>query len=513
MGTKLTTIILASLILTLVPFSSDELVSDSQIHYSSESLIDFDDGYYQVFTESGVINISLNMMSTSIVNITYSVIDEGTIRYNGSIEINQSISNYNIPVNHHIISPCLCIMEIFLHSENGDKSVHRLIIEANNGEQTNTRMTLPIHDIDIITTSTIEIASVVNFPNTIELFILRSSIISNNENNEYCKNGVLNQNSITLDNISTDDIQLSNIDIVNGKSMISFNLSSYDDGWISILYQLGDGNNWSNTIGCINSKLDLLSPIIDIDAPSTINEKIGLLIIDASSSYDPKWGRENLQYFWSYQQIDDPYSTPISVIGDSNGIFTYDASKSGKFQFNLTIIDSASHSTTQSIIISIINIRPEANIRIDSVPVDDGEVIRLTNELSWNVDARYSTDTQNDIDDLTYTWFLDGNPMMSGIDRILSRPDNDNQMHELTLMVEDDDGAVDWVTVTIGIAGTPSDPNDSSTPTKIVAGISVFILLCTIISFFYMSRKSSKTPIIRQWNSSTVETTESRTED
>ena len=152
-------------------------------------------------------------------------------------------------------------------------------------------------------------------------------------------------------------------------------------------------------------------------------------------------------------------------------------------------------------------------MRIDSVPVLDGQVIRLTNEQSWNVDATYSSDTQNDIDNLTYTWFLDGKPIMSGMDRVLTRPENVNEKHELTLMVEDNDGAVDWVTVTIGIAGTPSDPDDSSASMKIVASITVFILMCTILVFFTISGRNSKTPNIRQWTTSTEETTESRTHD
>ena len=241
------------------------------------------------------------------------------------------------------------------------------------------------------------------------------------------------------------------------------------------------------------------APIITIDAPRQIDERIGLLIIDSSSTFDPHWGRDGLQYFWTYQQIDNPYSIPVTVQGDDTGIFTFGGSNSGTYRFNLTVIDTASHSSSQSIIINVVNTRPQANMRIDSVPVTDGQVIRLTNEQSWNVDATYTYDTQNDIDDLTYTWFLDGEPIMSGIDRVLTRPDNDNEKHELTLMVEDNDGAVDWVTVTIGIAGTPSDPDESSASTKIVATVSVFILMCTMLVFFIMASRNSKTPNIRQW--------------
>ena len=48
---------------------------------------------------------------------------------------------------------------------------------------------------------------------------------------------------------------------------------------------------------------------------------------------------------------------------------------------------------------------------------------------------------------------------------------------------------------------------------KIVASISVFILMCTILVFFTISGRNRKTPNIRQWTTSTEETTESRTHD
>ena len=335
-----------------------------------------------------------------------------------------------------------------------------------------------ISDNELISTQLFDLESAVIVPDSTHSFNVKSTII--NEKLEGCVHGTIPGNNVDVDNMSGDVKEYSSTSIVNGKLNLQYNLSSYEDGWVSIYLAIGKGNNYTSKLGCISSKMILGLPLLRY-APRQIDERIGLLIIDSSSTFDPHWGRDGLQYFWTYQQIDNPYSIPVTVQGDNTGIFTFGGSNSGTYQFNLTVIDTASHSSSQSIIINVVNTRPQANMRIDSVPVTDGQIIRLTNEQSWNVDATYTYDTQNDIDDLTYTWFLDGEPIMSGIDRVLTRSENDNEKHELTLMVEDNDGAVDWVTVTIGIAGTPSDPDESSASTKIVATVSVFILMCTML--------------------------------
>ena len=494
-----------------MPYSQHNLNDNNNNTSVYDSILIIDDGYVQNFTQSGNLTLSMNWIPSNNSNITYAVIDDEIIRYAGNIEISESISSYKIPIHHHIISPCICVIEIKIYTESSNLVTERVLLNAKNNMNSDSFKIISVNDNELISTEIFDLESAVFVPESTDMFNIKSTII--NEKIEGCIHGSISTNNIDIDNVSGTVEEYSISSVVNGKVNLQYNLSSFDDGWVSIYLEIGKENNYTSRIGCISSKIDLKSPIITIDAPIQIDERIGLLIIDSSSTFDPYWGRDNLQYFWTYQQIDDPYSIPITKQGDSTGVFTFDGGNSGTYRFNLTVIDLASHSSSQSITINIVNIRPQANMRIDSVPVTDGQVIRLTNEQSWNVDATYTYDTQNDIDNLSYTWFLDGEPIMSGIDRVLTRPENDNEKHELTLMVEDNDGAVDWVTVTIGIAGTPSDPNETSASIKIVATISVIILMCTILVFFIMSGRNSKTPNIRQWTTIAEETTESRTDD
>ena len=510
-GNRIVLLILASLVLCSVPKSHDELASNTDYYTQNESIIEIENGYHQIFNDNGNVNFTLQWLPTNASNISYTIIDSDVERYSGTIEINITTSmTYQIPIFHHIISPCICVLLIDIEQYNEN----RIIIEAGNNNENSEWMIVPSIELNKISTPIIDVKNSIIIPTGEQYVFIKSSIISESNYEDYCIGGIINEQAIDFNNLSSIETNHTHKTITNGQIEIEFDLRSFDDGWVSIIYQIGNELEWSNTIACIHVKLDLLSPVISIDSPTEIDERFGLLIIDGSSSFDPNWGRDELQYIWSYQDMENPYSTPVSVIGSDNGIFTFDASNSGNFRFNLTLIDGASHTSTQSITVKITNIRPQANIRIESVPVDDGEIIRLTNQQSWIVDAKYSTDTQNDIDNLTYTWFVDGNPVMSGRDRILSRPSDDNVMHELTLMVEDDDGAVDWVTVTIGIVGTPSDPNDTEISSKIIAGISVTVLIITIIAFFTISAKSSQTPNIRRWQSNkSDESTDSRTDD
>ena len=511
MSNRLSLAILATLIVTLIPINDHNLANHYDYKTTKDTLFVVDNGYVQNYTESGNLTVSLSWIPSFDTNISYTIIHDHIIRYSGTLEIVDNVQSYNIPIFHHIISPCICIAEIEIISDTNVLALERVLLNAKDIIASEDYNIVSVSQTELVNTHIFDFEIALLLPDSIDTFSIKSSII--NENVEGCLHGKTSEDSIDIRNISGIIEEYSNYSIINGKMNLQYNLSSYDDGWISLFVEIGNGNYWSNHIACITTKIDLTPPIISIEAPIEIEEKIGLLIIDSSSTFDQFWGREGLQYFWTYQQIDDPYSIPITSVGDSTGIFTFDASNSGIYQFNLSVIDTASHTSKRSIIIEILNVRPEANMRIDSVPVTDGQIIRLTNEQSWNVDATYSIDTQNDIDNLSYTWFLDGKPIMSGMDRVLTRPEYDNELHELTLMVEDNDGAVDWVTVSIGIAGTPSDPNESPQSTRIVATVSVLILMCTILVFFIISGRNNRTPNIRQWTTSAEETTKSRTDD
>ena len=94
---------------------------------------------------------------------------------------------------------------------------------------------------------------------------------------------------------------------------------------------------------------------------------------------------------------------------------------------------------------------------------------------------------------------------MTGWERQLQKPNDLTHSHTLTLLVTDNDGAFDSITVTFGVQGTPSDPmfsanGDSDTPylvPTLVILASILVLLSTVI---FVNRKyGSHSASIPKW--------------
>ena len=49
------------------------------------NMMTLDDGFLQNFTESGSVNVTLNLIPNNNLTLVYSVIDDGTLRYSGNL--------------------------------------------------------------------------------------------------------------------------------------------------------------------------------------------------------------------------------------------------------------------------------------------------------------------------------------------------------------------------------------------------------------------------------------------
>ena len=122
-------------------------------------------------------------------------------------------------------------------------------------------------------------------------------------------------------------------------------------------------------------------------------------------------------------------------------------------------------------------------------PLEDGDIITLADEEQWLIECGDSTDSENDQAGLVCTWYIDGEPVMTGMERQMQQPDDLSTSHTLMLEVADNDGSTDTITVTFGVQGTPSDPmyNGEEEGVEvwalmiIIAGILVSICLVIIL--------------------------------
>ena len=114
----------------MMTFYDDNLNDYYQYHSSNDSLIMIDDGYVQNYTQSGNLTVSINWIPSYNTNISYSVIDNQIMRYSGTIDAIDSVSSYEIPIHHHIISPCICVIEIQIITDSSVLFMERVLVNA-----------------------------------------------------------------------------------------------------------------------------------------------------------------------------------------------------------------------------------------------------------------------------------------------------------------------------------------------------------------------------------------------
>ena len=274
---------------------------------------------------------------------------------------------------------------------------------------------------------------------------------------------------------------------------ISIDTTNYDDGSYSLLLRaLTDNFEHSSVSACLTVGIDNQFPTAIISGSTSLNESADIVQFDGSSSSDGIWGREELIFLWV---LDGDIDGPQVVSGRDLSSFTIDGSRPGNFSLSLTVVDEVGFTNTTTHLFSIENQAPIASLRVGGQPLSDGSEITLIDSPQWLIECRDSYDTPNDQDGLICTWFIDDEPKMTGWARQLEKPADLSRPHTLTLLVTDDDGANDSITVTFGVQGTPSDPSyaahEDSSNFEIIAQKLVVLLSIVVVMFtmLYVIRK------------------------
>lgn len=240
----------------------------------------------------------------------------------------------------------------------------------------------------------------------------------------------------------------------------TFNLDSinFDDGAHILLVRAVDSTGSTSRVACVPVGINNQPPVAVIRGPETIVEDNIFIEFDGSSSEDPMWGRGSLIFVWTLEKVDGGLDDRVIDSGLDKRTFMIRADDSGHWRLSLTVADQGGLTDIAVHEFNVSNVAPIAALRIDGQLMEDGSEVRLSDSKQWQLDATESTDTANDVGVLTYTWYIDGEPQMLGPQRFLTRPDDLSMPHTLSLAVSDDDGETDWVTISFGVADTPSDP-------------------------------------------------------
>mgnify|MGYP001401043163 CR=1 FL=1 len=502
--------LVALLLMSNTPFSLDD--SNHSSMASGLDLIQIEGGNVQFFETSSNLKFDVGYIDSEEVEIRWLVKDGEITRYNGTSNFQSNTNEWeSIPIHHHVISPCRCVLIIDVIVD-GER-IHREfgIISADENTPSNSSengIIVPKNPVLSVNQEIVDITYIQDGASPPD-FDVRWGIKSSQASESDCVDGLHASPSVEQWILVENTFNSTEFNIVH-------DLSSFEDGWWTILIQHGTEQNWTSWIGCTDIRLDTDSPSVVLSAPSTVPESSVPVVIDGSSSSDSFWGREGLRYIWTITELNSSSVSKTSV-GESNGLFNLSAIDSGIFVVNLTIVDLVGHTNSTSVTVEVVNQRPTAALRIDGVPTDDGETIRLSNKDGWSIDAYYSTDTSNDVASLSYVWYLDGIPVLSGIERTLERPEDDTVQHTLMLVVTDDNGEVDTSSLMFGVIDTPSDPEDQGSSITFLSGILVIVFFVLISIYLLMIVRQDSVPEVRPWdfaskNELEEEATSSRTE-
>ena len=253
-------------------------------------------------------------------------------------------------------------------------------------------------------------------------------------------------------------------------------LSTLTDGvWLGCVIATDEAMNVGQPIW-FRVSVNRLSPVANLSGPSQVNET-EVALIDGTASLDPGWDWQGLQFIWMIHDSDNNMRVPHQWEWEIGAVLSLDTNYSGNFTILLTVVDLGGKMNSTSHDVEIINQIPRPKIVLEGVELKHNEVLRLPESESWLFDSSQSSDDEIVRGGVDRKWYLDGE--LVGNTAILElKLEQIDGLHELILVLTDDDGATDNISVQIVVAGTSMDPasaaiDDGTDSWRIVALIGI----------------------------------------
>ena len=166
----------------------------------------------------------------------------------------------------------------------------------------------------------------------------------------------------------------------------------------------------------------------------------------------------------------------------------------GDWVVAVTVEDGAGLTTSVSHALSVTNLPPEANARLNGAVIESGDRLSVRAGDAFLIDSSASKDTGGDLLLLNHVWWLGTDGRISGVETLTNDRFSEPGVYEVRLEVVDDDGASDELAFTLEVI-------DEAEPLReaIVLGPLLLVLIGLGLALLMFVRTRRKVPSIPTW--------------
>ena len=257
-----------------------------------------------------------------------------------------------------------------------------------------------------------------------------------------------------------------------------------DDGnWNFEIYLRDSYLRFSNSDDQILT-FDTNPPMVEILGTNETQE-MGLEVF--STNIDDGYDSSLVALTWTITEPDGMLRGLIDGEYISDSSISIQFNQSGEWNISVLAIDSVGYFTKQSHIVYVQNVAPIILLN-NSIETSSNKGLEFDLDESWFIDASLTFDTVNDIDELTFTWFIDDEIIHVG-KNLSNEQFNKSGNHEIILIVTDNDG--DTAQSTVEIILNSEDDNENGSNIIAIAIILIVVLLASILLIRFRKEEAS----------------------
>jgi len=280
----------------------------------------------------------------------------------------------------------------------------------------------------------------------------------------------------------------------NDIGTFSINVSSLglDDGVWKFTYHLQDVFLRTSAEIEMTVFVDQTNPTSVLICPENALEG-EMIVIDGSGSTDGVWSN-NLQSIWYVTDPDGITYLPTSNTTDE--MLNIALSKSGNYTVRLDVIDWVGRMSSSNTTILVSNVAPIIDLQLEGSSVKNPNSWQFLQDESLELVAA-AIETGDDSNSLIYSWYLNDELISTSVN--LSLSDLDVGVHNLRLVVTDNDGAEDSheIEVTVKAQSKSESNNFNITAVFVLVGIIGF----SIMIFRRMRMSENEASVLPKWDS------------